>query len=382
MKNLTFILGVRYPTEKAYGVTTEFTLRAIQDTQTCSVTLITPNFDKKLESNIRILEIKLPLSRFYDFLKRVYPNSHPLLFNVWKLIYPFKLLLKICNKNNLIWTREIYTSLIFRIMGFQTLCEIHRTPSYFDRIFLRLLSKFPNSYFSLISEALREKLKIPSGKSIILPMSVNQDEIVYKSISAFKKQFVVGYVGSHHSSGRKLSLDCIQNASLYFEKYNDNVSFQLIGIERKMFDHMYFPKNVEFFGRLPRENILHAIDNFDIGLVIYPESDYFVDSFPIKIVEYAARGVPILASHTTAQTNILGKTRACYFDLNSNTSLIESIQYMMKNIEYRVSLSQEASQWVENLTYQNRAKIVLGFNELWDKKNLLSNLKPNRYCIK
>lgn len=366
IKKLTFILNVRFPTEKAYGVTTEFTLRAIEDTKTCLVTVITPLFDKSLESNLNILEKKLPFARIYNHLIRVLPNIGALLFTVWKIAYPFKLLFTTSKRNNLIWTRDIFTSLVFSMAGFQTLCEIHRSPSKLDSFFLYILKKIPKCKFATITIFLRDKLHINPERCLILPMAVNKFEIVKKSYDIKKKQFVVGYVGLSSSSGRSLSLDCVYNAALYFSKEDINVVFQLIGIEKKNFNQVTLPKNLNLMGRIPRDIALSKMDEFDIGLLLYPEAKYFLDSFPIKIVEYAARGVPILASDTTSHRNILGEARACYFDFNSDSSLIHSIISLRDNNDLREALSNSVSLWVRDFTYQQRARTVLDFDTLWN----------------
>jgi glycosyltransferase involved in cell wall biosynthesis len=360
-KYITFILNVRFPTEKAYGVTTEFTLRAIEETKTCLVTVITPNLDKNLNSNLRVLEVRLPFADLYNYANKSWPSLGPYFFTFWKMFYPFKLLIQISKSNNLIWSRDIFTSLVFSLAGFNTLCEIHRTPSKLDSFFLFILKRVSKSNFAFISIFLRDKLKINSNRSIVLPMAVNKKEIVKRVYQGLENEFIIGYVGSPSSSGNKLLLDCIYEAALYFSREDSSIIFRLVGIEKKDFGQLTLPKNLVTIGRVSRDTALVEIDKFKIGLVLYPETKYFFDSFPIKIVEYAARGVPILASSTSAHRNILGN-----FNADSSISLINAIIYLKNNNVLLNSLSKSAQHWVRNFTFQNRAKQVLTFDRLWN----------------
>jgi glycosyltransferase involved in cell wall biosynthesis len=118
-------------------------------------------------------------------------------------------------------------------------------------------------------------------------------------------------------------------------------------------------KNVEFIGRLPRSVLFDSLDTFSIGLVIYPDKDYFFDSFPIKVVEYASRRIPIIASNTRAHNRILGSNKALYFDLSSSESLIDCIMKIKTDKQMATLLSNNAFDWVKDLTYSNRVKKIL-----------------------
>jgi glycosyltransferase involved in cell wall biosynthesis len=107
------------------------------------------------------------------------------------------------------------------------------------------------------------------------------------------------------------------------------------------------------------------IDSFDAGLVIYPENKYYIDSFPIKIVEYASRGIPIIASNTTAHRNLLGDDKALYFNPDLENSLSKSIKIFMEDDSLRLAISENLFNWVQNLTYENRALKVLMKNEFY-----------------
>ena len=146
---------------------------------------------------------------------------------------------------------------------------------------------------------------------------------------------------------------------MIFKNSNLNVCFRLVGMNKTDFNNIDFLSNIEFIGRLPRSKSLKAIDDFDIGLVIYPDDKYFEDSFPIKIVEYAARCVPIIASNTTAHRNILGENKSLFFELSSANSLANCIVRLLNDSSKRESIILNSSNWVSQLTYQKRIEKVL-----------------------
>ena len=357
-KSVWFVLDVRYPTEKAYGVTTGFTAKAVENIGAYDVALVTPKIDKNIKNSIKTIEVKMP---FYTILHIVLKKDK-LIYNLSKLIYPLKLVSKIKRKNSIVWLRDIRMALVFSLLGYRVICEIHRTPSRISKIELSLLKIMPKITLVLISEYLREKLRIKLTNSVIAGMAVNKNELLYKKKIGGRDQFIVGYIGSSHSSGNKLSIDIVLEAASALELINTDIKFRFIGFQISDYDKLgtnSLPKNVEFLGAISRFDVIEEIDKFDVGLVIYPDTEYFLDSFPIKIVEYAARQIPIVASNTRANKRILNDYKALYFDLNSSGSLVECILRINQDKKTADSISSNAFEWVKLLTYENRAIKVL-----------------------
>ena len=359
VKKVTFVLNVRYPTEKAYGVTTGLTAKAISDTGLYSVEIITPKLDKHYENYVKTVEVKMPLQGIHNYIVKKENNLGPYVFTLWNLFYPLRLIIGLQRRNNLIWLRDIYTTLALSLLGYQTVCEIHRTPSVINRILLYILELLPNNTIIVISETLQDKLRISKKNSVVAPMAVNESEILDKKLKVLGNKIIIGYIGSPHSSGIKLSLQSIIEAARIFESTKPNIRFRLVGINKSDFNDIDFPSNIELVGRVSRSNSLKSIDNFDIGLVIYPEKKYFIDSFPIKIVEYAARHVPIIASNTTAHKNILGSNKALFFDYGSAESLANCIIQLLTDSNKRESIALNSFYWVKQHTYQKRVEKVL-----------------------
>jgi glycosyltransferase involved in cell wall biosynthesis len=361
-RKVWFILDVRFPTEKAYGVTTNFTAKAVQNLGSYDVSIITPKLDSNFSSDVETIEVLMPLSRIRETGLRSGKFISKITFSVWKYAYALKLNSIIERKNSIVWLRDIRISLILSCLRYKVVCEIHRRPSIWSRFELFILKCMPNLTLVLISNDLRNYLGISVVHSEIGEMAVNEYELNYENTFVNSCKFIVGYVGSANSSGNELSIDVVLKAATILEKINSNVLFEIIGFYYEDLVYplpQYHPRNVKFLGRLDRSGLLKELDSFSLGLLIYPDTKYFQDSFPIKIVEYAARKVPIIASDTKAHRRILGEDKALYFNINSPESLAESILKVIKNSNVLTVNANNAFEWVKELTYSNRAKKIL-----------------------
>jgi glycosyltransferase involved in cell wall biosynthesis len=245
---------------------------------------------------------------------------------------------------------------IFRLFGFKVICEIHRTPSPIYYFMFDFLNKSQKVKFILISRHLQEKLNVDKTKCIIAGMSVNENELRSNNFPSKINKFRVGYIGSSQSSGNILDVKQLIDAAASINALNLNIEFNIFGLNIDKFNwNTKLPQNIGFFPRVPRSEIMKKLDLFNVGLVIYPNSPYFQDSFPIKIVEYAARKVPIVASDTLAHRRILGKNKALFFNEGSSLDLVNCILVLYKNDMLRKELAFNAFNWAKKLTYQKRA---------------------------
>ena len=356
-KKITFVLNVKFPTEKAYGVTTSLTADAIQKLKKFDVEIITPILDRDIVTNNSVIEIRIPFEKIYRLLLNT-NLLKALAFRAWIPLYFLKLKIVIRKENNLIWVRDIFLALIFNSFGYTTVCEIHRKPTKINMILFKILSNKKDNIFLFITEKLRRMCKTSTLISEIAPMSVKKSEILIKKYKESSEAKIVGYVGSNHSSGVKLNLEALVQAANLLKDNHNYIKFRLYGVDASFFSQK-FPTNIEFPGRVSRSKIMQTIDTFDVGIVLYPNSKYYEDSFPIKIVEYAARQIPIIASRTIAHQSLLGVDKVEYFEPDSGQSLSNAILRVLKNDFLAHKMSLNSHNWVKNLTYERRIQKVL-----------------------
>lgn len=360
LPTITFFLSVRFPTEKAYGVTTSYTVSAIEKTGKYNTVVVTPNIDQSIKTGIKVKSINTPFN--YDLFSNKFNFNHNSInyffLYLKKAIYYLKVGLKLEKKNNTIWCRDISAAFIFCILGHRVLCELHRMPNKVDAFVLKALSFFSKINFLPITQRLSEKLNLDLNKTVVAPMCVNKNELIERKKVVQKENLVIGYVGSSNSSGNRLNLNSVIQAAHFLQNDHKNIIFRLIGISQNEFTNSIFPNNIQFLGRISRDKIMQEVDSFDIGLVIYPDTKYFEDSFPIKIVEYAARHVPIIASDTISHRYLL-EGRAIFFDLQSKYSLAKSILNLASDVSLMHSISIDNFEWAKDFTYENRVMRIL-----------------------
>jgi glycosyltransferase involved in cell wall biosynthesis len=366
-----FILDVRYPTEKAYGVTTGFSTRAVEDLDGYSAEIITPILGRTVKAaQVSVREVPMPFGSLS--YKTMMGNSRlgRVIFRLSKVFYALKVSRLIGKKETLLWTRDLIMAFTLNLLGYQTIFEVHRRVHVLLLPMLKTMTLRRSCTIVFINSYLQKRTCVKEEDSMVAGMAVNLVDLLSLPKDKVDNPFVVGYLGSIQSSGIRLSLNRVFDTARKFEENHLQVVFRFVGIsldDLSLEEKMSLPTNVQFIGRVRREKVMEEIDKFNVGLVFYPDTKYFQDSFPIKIVEYAARRVPIIASNTFAHRTLLGNDKALYFSLDSNNSLYECLNELIEDSEKAQAMTQAAFNWVQNLTYENRVKAVLDFH---NKRNV------------
>ncbi len=349
----------------AYGVTTEHTANALRSLN-YDVVIITPKIDKNILSGNQVVTL---CKYFYLTIlsNRINKFIGVRLF-IYTVIYGLVINFKYGHKSNIFWTRDLFLSCILSFTSRSSIvCEIHRTPNKINLMYLWLLKKRKNVTLAPITEKLQTKLNLQENRSVVVPMSINQKDIVFFSEIKNSRRNKIVYLGNLSSGSYKLNVNLLNElAWRLFDEFPD-WSIEVIGINKVQFEiscTRKLPSNLKIIGRLSRQDIIMKLAEAKIGLVIYSNEPYFHDSFPIKIVEYAVARLCIVASDTVAHRNILSEDTCIYFDNNSLLSLEKSISRLILDKKLQATLSQNIFSWVENLTYENRVNSVLKQIEL------------------
>lgn len=359
-----FVLDVRFPTEKAYGVTTSYTALAVNALDGFSAVVVTPTLDPTFTSQVQVNPIPMPMEKLYKTLLKQNTPMSKISFVMWKSFYAIRTRRFIDRKIDLIWTRDLQITLILALLRFKVVCEVHRTPPLYLKFIMKFLSNFNSVTIAFITSQLAQKLNY-KGKFVIAPMAISERDLLIreKEIGPDKKEFIVGYLGSASSSGNRISFRPILKAAENYLQNDARVAFCLVGpTPEELTAEGDIPRNVQVMGRIRRDEVIPVIDKFDVGIILYPDLEYFEDSFPIKIVEYAARRIPIIASDTKAHRNILGNDKCLYFDLKSIESLEQGIDKILFNKGAVAEMTNNAYEWVEKLTYEERVRKVLNIS--------------------
>lgn len=355
-----FVLLSRFPTEKAYGVTTENTAYALSN-MGLKTLIITPKISLKRISKIGVISRMEFIARF--LLSTRVKSFISLRFNIFILLYAFSIRLKSLRSFNVFWCRDIYLALLLSSFSSDLcVCEVHRTPVRFQMFCLKILSKRKNVILAPIADFLPRSLNLHQSRTVLAPMAINQNDLDFFSKFSKPKENTIIYVGHAYSLNYSLNINLLNEAAKSIFKLYPNWKFKIIGIEEDFFRlNITSPKspNLELTGIIPREDVIIKLATASIGLTIYPNNKWFQDSFPIKIVEYSAAGLAIIASKSISHTRVLDNDRCLYFEIDSVKSLVGRLDLLIKDKKLRNRLAKNSKTWSQNYTYENRASTII-----------------------
>lgn len=368
---MIFVLLSRFPTEKAYGVTTQFSARALKHLGYKTV-IITPksNSGENLKNEVKILGSNLRL-RLLDKRLKI-PLS--IRYIVFQIILSILIRVEFRRENLVFWTRDSLIAILLSIFSKSVVVlEIHRVPNYFYSFTIYIAKFKKNIVIAPISFFLKEKLSLHDKRVIIAPMSVNKNDLIYFNKNKNRKTNKIIYVGSIHSSGIPLHLDLLNNSAKIISKSNPTWTIEIVGISKADFLTSISEEiswNIKVIGYKKRADVLRSLSSASIALVVYPNDKYFQDSFPIKIIEYASASAAIVASKTISHINILGHDKCMYFKPDSSISLANSINTLIRNPKKRREISSLARDWAKDFTYETRVLNIM---------NEVNNIKKGMY---
>jgi glycosyltransferase involved in cell wall biosynthesis len=355
--DIFFILTSRFPTEKAYGVTTENTANAAFELGHRTYVL-TPIAGTSNLTNLKVIPLASRAAQF--FLTRKFQKLLRIRFNFFLLYYSIIIRFKLKNNKSLVWTRDILLCFLLTFFSkHDFILEIHHEPRLVQGFYLKILSKRPNVIISPISNFLSKKFSFSEEKFILSPMSINKSELIDLKKTILRRNQIV-YVGSPESSGSKINFVFLNELAFLLYSYSPNWTIEIIGFDKNYFQSQISDRisgNLNFHGLLPRSEVLRKIQLAKIGLVIYQSGNYH--QFPIKIVEYAASGLAILASDTASHRRILTSDLCVFYESESVSAAFQGIRSLIEEPDQLNSYVQKLRIWVEYLTYENRVKRIL-----------------------
>lgn len=376
---LVYIANNRLPTEKAHG---------IQIAKMCEA-FLNNNIDIELIYPLRRNRIKDGFFSYYNIKK--HKNNYNLkLTKLWSLdlvgIVPvlgfwiqsisfakmviFYLFLK--KHSGVIYSRDQFSSFVLSFFKrFNVVFELHTLP-YSVRFYHRVLYK--NIYkFVVISNGLKAglvELGVDSGNILVAPDGVDIGEfnIDDKKIKIRKKlnlpidKKIILYSGHLYKwKGAEILLDVAGNFK--------DILFVLIGgtkedVEKfRKKSEVAKLKNILIIGHRPQKEIPFYLKSAD--LLILPNSgkerisSHYTS--PLKMFEYMASGVPIIASDLPSIREILNNDNAIFFKADNRIDLSDKIKKYINDQRFLNKISERSLSDSGQYTWALRAKKIIDF---------------------
>jgi len=116
--------------------------------------------------------------------------------------------------------------------------------------------------------------------------------------------------------------------------------------------------NVEFKGWIRRDDIPQNISNASIGLGPLRVTDVTEGALPIKVLEYMACSLPIIAQKGTLPDDVLVDEKNGYF-IDGVDELAEKIVLLLKNSKQVEIMGKESLKMVQKFSWENVTKSIL-----------------------
>ncbi len=369
IRRIITLLPIRFPTEKAYGVTIAETMNAASalgyQAEVWCTTDVSPIQEtfvvKRIARNFRESKNKSVERLFFEFNR---------------LIFILKVVHQLPNSESiLVWCRDPVLSLFISLVRkrVKVCLELHHPPSHLDTTVFRAIVPFMSvdqdsfKIFTLTNK-LSENLHrcfVPFFAGSI-HMAAPKTFFDLSKVDAVDDQVVLGYVGKAFSSGNdnKLAdlISLFQNEARNFPQ----LKLEILGIEKEFRNELLRlvdtslldSSRIEIVGHLSRNQLRERLQRIAIGIVPYASTKYNDFRFPIKIVEYAAAECALLLSNTANLRLIVGNA-GTYFELSSQESFHASLVELTESATILRSAQKRARIWAQEFTYEKRIETVL-----------------------
>ncbi len=381
ISKIAIILGTKFPTSKAYGVTTRETLKSLID-KNIEVKVFCP---KSLYKDDDFDDVDQYITNFHDnFLFRVFlklGESGTKLFNqiLWSA-YMISLILISTHKiklfkPDLIWVRDPLIALLCskKLKNKKIVLEIH---SYSYEFVFKYLLKFKEIIIlAPINSIMLENFqyRYPGFKYILAPMGINSFNVtkdyevktfVTELTSRKNHEIKVGYIGNFAPQLYSKGIEDLIHLAQESCKKDSVIKIDLVGcneIELKFFndlrDKLEIPNTfLKFKTHVSHSTALKLMKDFDVLVLPEPRSDNY-SGMPLKLLEYLSAGrVTIIANTKLFQSLFPGQFKPYFY--NNGIELYERILQVVndKNLEQKIL---NGILFTSEYTWEKRTTVIL-----------------------
>ena len=361
---LSYVSLARLPTDRAHGYASmkmceEFATLGTQ------VELLVPTRRFGIKNDpFEYYKIKrvFSLDRLFatDFLGRL-ENSR-VAFAIDQLTFLFSLWMRTF-RHKIVYTRDYQVALFARSK--YIVLEVHSVP---EREFLFLQAVRRARRIIVISNGLKRLLVangVPESKVLVAPDAVDLSEFditpsreVWRAHHVDQQKRIVLYTG--HFYGWK-GADTLAHAAASFPPYVELVLMGGVGQELADFQKSYKSPHVHVIGFQPREHIASFLMSADV-LVLPNSARPKISSHytsPLKLFQYMASSVPIVASDVPSIREILTDESTFWFAPDDERSLARIIEHVLTHPDEAREKAARAREEVKKYTWGSRARAIL-----------------------
>jgi len=370
---IAYIVNARIPTEKAHGYQISKMCEAFS-IGGANVELVIPFRNNRISEDVfsyynlsRVFRVRGIGSLALDTLADTLPFVG---FRLRSLLFSLRLCFLDISKDTVIYSRDPEIVWLFGVRGYHTVFDVHRWPERRGTLFRYLIKHtdlvVANSRGT--ADACRAhgiKNVYIAHNAVDLSNFVGLDEkgVLRKKLDFPQDKKIVMYVGHLY---RWKGVDAvIETAHVLLSRHD--ILFVLVGgvaEDVEKYEHIIVKRglmNVRILGHQKKESIPKFLRSADILLLpnipLTRESELYTS--PIKMFEYMASHVPIIASNLPSLREVLNEHNAVLVKAGDPAALANSITNLLADERKRHDIAEAAFHGVTEHTWENRAQNII-----------------------
>jgi glycosyltransferase involved in cell wall biosynthesis len=283
---------------------------------------------------------------------------------------------------DLYYTRDATIAYWLVRMGLPTVYEAHVAPNRGQRWLLRKITR--HSLLRLVvvlTSFLRQRfldMGFSSDRVIVLPDGVDLD--LFESLPSkddCRRRLglplgrpIIGYIGRFRTLEMEKGIPELVEAMKDLSSVNGAEPLLLcvggpmdaVPAYLELARRIGIPQDrLRFVDRVPNTEVPYWIRAFDVALAPFPWVDHYAYFMsPLKLFEYMAAGVPILATDLPSIREVLRHGENAWLVPPSNPkALAEGIRHLLENSDLAERLARQAKEDVRQYTWKRRAAVIL-----------------------
>ncbi len=326
---------------------------------------LVPNSTSRVEKGVQIVSFDFPISsrfqRMFRLVKEVYKRAVEIDADVYHLHDPE--LLRIALKLKKLGKKVIYDA--HEDLPRDILSKTY-IPKFLRKIISKRVEKFENRIASKIDGVItatpfiRDRfLKINKNTIDVNNYPIEQIDLVYTDYNK-KTDNVICYIGTINGQRG------VEEVVKALELTNCNLilagDFRQVGFQENL-QKLDGWKKVDYLGFLTRQEVAKVYNRSKVGIVTLHSILNFLDALPVKMFEYMAAGIPVIASNFPLWKKIVedGNCGICVDPMSPN-EIANAIKFILENPEKAKLMGENGKQLVMKVyNWDIEKKKLVGF---------------------
>ena len=213
-----------------------------------------------------------------------------------------------------------------------------------------------------VKKIIHDYYKIKNEKIFLVPNGVNIT--LFEGEKSYDKKVILFSGAMYDHRGIDVLLEI---ASKVIESIPE-VKFVLLGDGpelnklKEIVDRKNISKNVIFKGWIDRDRIPMELKNATIGIGPLKLTTVTKNALPIKILEYMASGLPILAKNGTLPNDVLDNGKNGFL-IDSNEELEKKIIILLNDLELNKQMSKKSIQMIQKFSWDKVIQSIIALEK-------------------